>query len=309
VIIFSCSSEPQDFIYDYSSWVERIDTLQFNLEGTGIDEIYNYLRLRTNGEYWTVYNSKKGNIVVFDDQLQPVTSLGGSGRGPLEFLTLSDLSISGSNHFIVYDRSGSKIIRYTLDGDDDAEHLISVGTFVTMASDDNENLLIYDLFSRSETVLSLFDRDGEKISDFLMPEDQSYKIFMGMIRNGYVQYKKSTGKFYFLFPDRFLIYEIDSKGEITDILDFESKSPFSSGIRSFPDNLSPFEFTIRHWEYLASFYQPFRFYFVGDDHILFENTKLDIIDNQPQWSKFYNFYKLSDEVVFEGLMFNEFFSG
>jgi len=304
VIIFSCSSEPQEFIYDYSPWVERIDTLQFNLEGSGIDEIYNYVTLRSNGDTWIIYDWTHLNFAVFDSGYNFTGRFGAYGRGPREFGSYTGIYHSENGDTYIYDRSNSKIITYSNDSYEEAIINIS-GIVLSFAVDEHGNTLFYHLSSGSDHVLSLYNKEGDNIREFFVPDDNEFKLFMSRFRHGNLQYKASTGKFYFMYSDGFDIYEINTDGVITDTLSFTSKSMFNKKVNPFPANLDPFRMDEAHWNYITASYLPFRFYFLGENHILFESLDAKMEAEPPViWERFYSLFTLDGRPVFEGLKFD-----
>ena len=303
ITFYGCQDQSQDFILDYSPYVERIDTVKFNLDGTGIDEIYNYLTLRSNGDTWIIYDRNHSNFAVFDSEYNFAGRFGGFGRGPGEFETFPGIYHSGNGNTYIYDRSNSKVITYS--NDSYKEVIVNITGVHDFAVDMDGNMLFYHLNTGSEHVLSLFNNKGEKIRDLFVPDDNNYKVFMGRFRHGNIQYKASVNKFYFMYPDKFDIYEVDPEGEITSTLSFASQSKFKRDVNPFPGHLDPFRMDRVHWEYITTSYLPFRFYFLGENHILFESLE-PIMEAEPPviWERFYSLYTLDGQPVFEGLKFD-----
>jgi len=305
LFLMSCSSEPQDFIYDYSPWVERIDTLQFNLEGSGLDSILQYTFVERNPSSWVIYYRIPRSFLKFDEDKNFKYAFGSPGRGPLEFNRFHSYFFSYDNSMYLLDSGSAKMIVYTDPIENSYEFEFSENQAVDFAVSKDGTILVYRLSSASEFVLALYDNKGNLLKEFFKPEDSNFKLFLGRFREGKVQYRESVDRFYFLYPDSFDIYEISPDGTITDTLQFSGRTVFTNTLSGFPENLNPFEFDSGHWRYWESMNHPMRFYFLGKNHILLENYSLEVHDRTPEYTMYYNLYSLDGETVFEGLVLDE----
>lgn len=305
-LLIACSSDRQDFIYDYSTKVERIDTLQFNLEGSGLDTILNYSFVEQNQTSWVIYNRVLRNFLKFDRSGNFRYAFGSSGRGPLEFGSFQSYFYTHDHSLYLLDHTATKMVVYTDPLENSYEFEFLENQVVDFAVSKDGTILVYKLSTSSEFVLALYDNKGNLIKEFFKPDDEKFKLFLGRFRDGKVHYRESVDRFYFLYPDSFDIYEINPDGMITDTIQLSGRSDLSTTLNSFPENLDPFGFESSHWRYWESNYHPSRFYFLGENHILLQNYSLEVQNGTPEYTMYYNLYSIDGETVFEGLVLKEY---
>lgn len=303
IIASACinQNEELEFNTNYEAVIEVSEEIPAFSHPTADDSLISYLHTRSNGTDFVAFDRVDRNFKRFDENYEYIKSHGNMGRGPLEFTRFSSFELADNGKFYLFDPGSRKMIVYGENDDESIEFGIEE-EIISIAVDKNGNILVYYLVAGKETVLSLYDKEGNLIKDFFTPDDQNFKTFIYMFRNGNVAYSSENDRFYFLYPDSFDLYEIDATGQITDTLQFTGRSKFMGEVPAFPEYLDPFGMSDEHREYLMSFIQPARFYLLEDGNVLFKNTRLE---GPETYVQSYNVINMDGTPVFEGIVFPE----
>ena len=119
----------------------------------------------------SIYVLDSGNrqIQVFDVDGSFVTTMGGEGQGPGEFLHPTQIAVAG-NHVVVYDEGGRKLSVWTLGGEHEGDRGVTTfrGPWRIAGTDDGQLRISYlDSLDTGSRIYSVgtFTVDGEKVRD------------------------------------------------------------------------------------------------------------------------------------------------
>lgn len=301
LFFISCNTS-NDFNYNWEQYFSIPENMEFDTSMS--DSLFIVASVKSNGDSFVFYDPSRTQFINFDKSLKMKSSFGGVGPGPLEIQTFTATHLSVNGDYYVYDMNSSKIVKYGANITESFEFRLK-HQVIDFAVSNSGNILVYHLSSNQNTVLSLFDNEGNLLGDFFTVSDEDYKRFLFRFRNGAVKYDAKNDSFFFLYPDSFDVFEINNEGVVLDTLSFTGKSDFSDYVKPFPANLNPFDMNREHWQYWSSFYHPNTFFLLEDDKILFENVHLSLFENdEVEWGKYFNLYYLTGEPIFEGLKFD-----
>ncbi|MEX0598172.1 MAG: hypothetical protein WD512_16915 [Candidatus Paceibacterota bacterium] len=303
-ITLACNNNEQLFDADFDKVITESETIGTFPHPSAHDSLISYWYTKSNGKEFVAYDYVDKNFKRFDENYNYVTSHGNMGRGPLEFVRFSSFFFADNGKYYLFDSGARKMIVYDKDDDDDSFEFNIQEEIISIAVDKDGNILVYHLVAGKETVLSLYDNEGNLIKDFFSPNDQNFKTFVYRFKNGNVAYNRENDRFYFMYPDSFDLYEINSKGIITDTLKFTDTghSDFLGKVPAFPGSLDPFDMSDEHWKYWMSFIQPFRFYILEGGSVLYENLHLE---DPRTFIRSYSLISMDGNIVFENIVFPE----
>src|SRR5699024_7727942 len=86
--------------------------------------------IRTHPDYFLVYGGKYKKIFKFSYDGVLLASFGKKGRGPGEFLSLTNCWIM-NDHYLLYDYNGTKMVLYDLEGSLIDEYSVNIGALGT----------------------------------------------------------------------------------------------------------------------------------------------------------------------------------
>lgn len=89
-------------------------------------EIVSPTFIRTGSDYILIYEYKSQKIVKLTYEGEQLLSFGGKGRGPGEFLSLTNYWIM-EDHYLLYDYNGAKMVLYDFDGSLIDEYSVNIG--------------------------------------------------------------------------------------------------------------------------------------------------------------------------------------
>lgn len=118
--------------------------------------------IRTAPDYFLIYEAEPQKIIKFNYDGEKLQSFGSEGRGPGEFLSLTNYWIR-EDHYLLYDYNGAKMIRYDFDGSLIDEYSVDISKltmtmdvlsgskFVYPTNGTNDSLLAISDLKKSET--------------------------------------------------------------------------------------------------------------------------------------------------------------
>lgn len=112
--------------------------------------------IRTAPDYFLVYDAILQKIFQFDYGGAQLLSFGNEGRGPGEFLSLTNFWII-DDQYLLYDYNGAKMILYNSDGTFEKEYPIDINELTPIVAALSLNKFVYPLKNNKKSLLKLVD--------------------------------------------------------------------------------------------------------------------------------------------------------
>lgn len=179
-------------------------------------ESHNYINfpsfLRTTSDYFLLYDSQ--SVHKFDYEGKKILTFGREGRGPGEFLSITNFWIR-SNRFEFYDYNASKLIYFDFDGDLIKETLINKEYHSRSLDKIGDNLYVLASNGENNSLFKIVDAASNKTIEYVgyaepsegelplnmirqmvenerLPNSMYHKIFLGYNDTGIFSYQRAT---------------------------------------------------------------------------------------------------------------------
>src|SRR5690625_3254452 len=153
-LITGCSQPDSDGSIDFTTIVvEGSNTI---IDAKSEKGLVSPAFIRTASNYFLVYDGKFKKIVKFNYQVEMLQSFGSEGRGPGEFLSLTNYWIK-EDHYLLYDYNGAKMIRYDFDGSLIDEYSVDINKLTTTVEALSGDIFIYPTNGTHDSLLAISD--------------------------------------------------------------------------------------------------------------------------------------------------------
>ncbi|MBN2416529.1 6-bladed beta-propeller [bacterium] len=216
IIIICCVLQSCLFCV-YSQDVIPIHTINSNNYISANDQ-HPYLNEATflyydfNTSFLYVVNKRDNNILVFDDKLQLVRTIGRYGQGPGEFERIYGVSTSCAGQIIVTDRGRIQV--FSTDGLYQAGFRINIRsvTFPVCACMDSRQNVYVPQFN-NDKLITVYDLEGNEIAKFgdvISIEQKQYKGTLSQTLDNYIHLRiDNSDNIYVVFQNQPIVRRYD----------------------------------------------------------------------------------------------------
>ncbi|SHE30834.1 6-bladed beta-propeller protein [Fodinibius roseus] len=119
--------------------------------------------IRTAPDYFLIYEANPQKIIKFNYDGEKLQSFGSEGRGPGEFLSLTNYWIR-KDHYLLYDYNGAKMIRYDFKGSLIDEYSVDISKLTMTVDVLSGSKFVYPANGTHDSLLAISDlKKGETV--------------------------------------------------------------------------------------------------------------------------------------------------
>ena len=149
----------------------------------------------------------------------------------------------------------------------------------------------------SEYALSRLDGDFNKIGSLYPVEDQRTGEALNRYHNTILT-PREEGGFYFMYPTTYEIHQYSEQGELEQILFSTYQSKYRDGIKPFPSDLDPKDWTPEHAQWIAGHIFPFQLFECDPDLLVLTQLNREV---NGEWKAYINILYKDGHSVADGI--------
>ena len=237
------------------------EILSFTKDGSEF-EFYTIggLVINSTGDYFII-DGKRGKIIQFNAAGKFKQFVGTNGEGPGEYTIIAALSMDKNDDLYIFDIPQMRIIKYSAPGylyEKQINYGKPIQDIITV---DNGDLILYS--SNIGEVLYRVNGEGNIINKTFTPRQETFRLFITHFNLGsFCRY--SNTNFLFIFPEEYRVYVFNDDLKIEKTFFAASPSRFFPTAKSFPNQLSPYNFTPQHAKWMMNTLYPANIEYLGN---------------------------------------------
>lgn len=165
LLITSCSQSNSDFDNPVDFTTTIVEESNVIIDAEKDTTVAFPAFIRTASDYFLVYEGKPQKIIKFNYDGEKLLSFGKEGRGPGEFLSLTNYWIM-ENHYLLYDYNGGKMIRYDFEGTLIDEYSVDIRKLTMTVDVLSGSKFIYPTNGTNDSLLAISDLKKDEIINF-----------------------------------------------------------------------------------------------------------------------------------------------
>lgn len=183
-IILSCKDSPRDkkdnvhiikialdFPIEQKSFMDKVSDFRFIPLETTLQSIINKVdKCVIKDERFYILDKKQQSIFVFTNEGKFITRFNRLGKGPDEYIELTDFEIGDQGELLVFDAVNRKLLSYNREFDITGNTRVCYGDKMLLLNDGT--VIIYaDTPEKKEYAINVFDKNGSIKQTFLQTSD------------------------------------------------------------------------------------------------------------------------------------------
>lgn len=163
LLLSGCSYSDSDEIVESSVIVvEEVETI-IDPETHSEITIPSFVRTATDG--FIIFDGNLQKIFTFDYEGDQILSFGRQGRGPGEFLALTNVWIL-KDHYLLYDYNGAKMVRYDFSGSLIDEYPVDIGELTANVEMLPSEMFVHSARGEEGALLKISDIKNDRVTYF-----------------------------------------------------------------------------------------------------------------------------------------------
>jgi hypothetical protein len=253
--------------------------IYFNMpEGVVLGTI-NHVEVDSKGDL-IVSDLTQGTIFLADAEGNYLWQIGARGGAEGEYFSIINVRLAPNGD--LYITSAGEGLKYTVFSGGSYEFKREISSSFSQAIDhfvvtEGGHIYASQVDLRTDGIHALFRFDDNfKVIDSLYPvEDQRTAMALHRYHNTILT-PKTGGGFYFMYPTTYEIHQYSEQGALEQTLFSEYKSKHRDGIKSFPDDLDPYDWNLKIEAWFAEHIVPRLLFECGSDLLVLMQYRREV---------------------------------